>query len=580
MPTVDLCVYGPTLSGIAAAIVAARAGRTVAIICPEETLGGMLTGGLGITDAPQSFKNWAGGVVDEFTSGLTARTGFTFPLHQWCFAASAAQAVIDAMIAAETRISVHLGETLIATEQRQVPYVEGMLASRLSSRGTALAAIVTNTDTYRAQVFIDASYDGALMQLAGVPNMIGREDFDLAREPYAGNLAAAGHTTTRTYDVVDARGNLTKYGGWRPTEASGQADRRSMALGFRNMVTNVQGANNLGFPAPPGYDRNDFLDDIARAQRSTLGFFDREVGYEPMYRVTYDATLAAQHITGFAGLSQKDREARWLRSDFAATDLPEPQRLVNMMAVPGKFSTNGSDIRGPLAWEYSTASEARRQEIKARLAYRELGRLHTLQNDPDVPQATRTNFAPWGLCADEWQDVYTLRPGWPHEVYQRHGRRLIGQAMMDMWSNAYQTNWPDQIAVGSYFMDSKAKSQFATPYGGTAFEGHYAVQPFADADGTVIRADLYKIFGVPQRAVVPPRGVCDNLIVSWGISSTEVAFSAIRLEPFLSAVGEACGHLAVASMAAGVDPALIDHAPVRARLEAAGLTIHRFSPVI
>ncbi|MFN4129379.1 MAG: FAD-dependent oxidoreductase, partial [Paracoccaceae bacterium] len=105
------------------------------------------------------------------------------------------------------------------------------------------------------------------------------------------------------------------------------------------------------------------------------------------------------------------------------------------------------------------------------------------------------------------------------------------------------------------------------------------VQPFLDASGIEIRADTYKIFGVPLRACVAPRGVCDNLIVAWGISSSEVAFSAIRLEPFLSAVGEACGHVAVAAIDTGIDPALIDYAAVRARLDAAGLTIHRFNPV-
>lgn len=155
----------------------------------------------------------------------------------------------------------------------------------------------------------------------------------------------------------------------------------------------------------------------------------------------------------------------------------------------------------------------------------------------------------------------------------------MGPVTLDMWSNAYQANWPDQIVVGSYFMDSKAKSQFATPYGGTEFEGHYAVQPFVDANGVEIKADTYKIFGIPLRAVVAPQGTCDNLIASWGISSTEVAFSAIRLEPFLSAVGKGCGHVAVAAIDAGTGPANLDYAPVRARLTAAGLTTHRFPPV-
>ncbi|MBQ2027510.1 MAG: FAD-dependent oxidoreductase, partial [Alistipes sp.] len=46
----DLCIYGGTSAGVVAAYSAAQLGMKVALVCPEERLGGLTTGGLGQTD--------------------------------------------------------------------------------------------------------------------------------------------------------------------------------------------------------------------------------------------------------------------------------------------------------------------------------------------------------------------------------------------------------------------------------------------------------------------------------------------------------------------------------------------------
>ncbi|EYD71823.1 FAD-dependent oxidoreductase [Limimaricola hongkongensis] len=573
---VELFVYGATPASLFAAIVAARDGKSVVICAPEPGIGGMITGGLGISDAPLSFRNWDGGVVQEFTEALVARTGFDgSSFLNWNFAPSDALAAFNVLLAAEPNITLRLGETITAVSRSQVDDINGQPVGALDGRGDRIASVTTAPctwlatpgagDTYTATVFVDGSYNGGLMAAAGVPFRIGRDAASAFEESYAG--VHSGHVTTRSYDVVDADGDLTKYGGWKPLEADGQADRRMMALGYRNCITNIAGANNLGFPAPPGYDPEDFRAEIVLAQKDTsIGLTTREHAYNPVYRTSYDDASASAAIDGYAGMTEKERQEAWLRYSSVA----------EMAAYPDKFATNGSDIRGVLAAEMATASDTRRHEIREQLAYRELGRLHTFQTHADVPQVVRDRFAGWGLCADEWQEDYILTPGWPSEIYERHGRRLVGQVTVDFWHAAYEVNWPDQIAVGAYFMDSKAKAQWATPFGGNAFEGHYAVQPFDDANGNPVRADTYNYVGIPLRAVVPPVGVCDNLALCWCVSASEVAFSSIRLEPFLSAVGEAVGHLACAAINTGVAPARLDYSTVRARLDAAGLTITRF----
>ena len=47
---VDICVYGGTSGGVIAAYTARKAGKTVILIEPGKHLGGMTSGGLGLTD--------------------------------------------------------------------------------------------------------------------------------------------------------------------------------------------------------------------------------------------------------------------------------------------------------------------------------------------------------------------------------------------------------------------------------------------------------------------------------------------------------------------------------------------------
>ena len=66
--TADIVVYGGTSSGIAAAVQAARLGKSVLLISPERRLGGMTTNGLGATDSGD--KRVIGGLALEFYTRL------------------------------------------------------------------------------------------------------------------------------------------------------------------------------------------------------------------------------------------------------------------------------------------------------------------------------------------------------------------------------------------------------------------------------------------------------------------------------------------------------------------------------
>ncbi len=61
----DVCVYGGTSGGVAAAVQAARMGKTVVLAEPGSHLGGMTSGGLSAVDIgdPRS----VGGIAREFS---------------------------------------------------------------------------------------------------------------------------------------------------------------------------------------------------------------------------------------------------------------------------------------------------------------------------------------------------------------------------------------------------------------------------------------------------------------------------------------------------------------------------------
>ncbi len=64
----DICIYGGTAGGVAAAVQAARMGKKAIIAEPGQHLGGMTSGGLGATDIGN--KAAIGGIAREFYQAI------------------------------------------------------------------------------------------------------------------------------------------------------------------------------------------------------------------------------------------------------------------------------------------------------------------------------------------------------------------------------------------------------------------------------------------------------------------------------------------------------------------------------
>lgn len=191
----DMCVYGANSGGVIAAIAAARQGRTVILIEPGRHLGGMTSGGLGLTDHGE--KAAIGGLSREFYRRVAAhyRQAGT-PLDDqrqgpgWSHEPHVAERVFEDWVK-EYPIAVIREHRLasVIREGRRLLAI-GLDHAPPDERGAPAAApLRPNALRVAARMFIDASYEGDLMARAGVSYTTRRE----SRGQYGESLAGIRH---------------------------------------------------------------------------------------------------------------------------------------------------------------------------------------------------------------------------------------------------------------------------------------------------------------------------------------------------------------------------------------------------
>jgi len=483
MPTFDAVIYGANMSGCMAAKELAARGRSVAVIDPLNWRGGLNTGGICLMDYGDKRTEWGYWkqlcqTVANVYGGSGADLSYSFR-----FEPKEMTAALDAMLAGESNIT----------------WVYDAPLETVTKTGSLITSITCGGVVYTSTQFIEASYEGDLMAMAGCACTHGRESVNNYGEALGGISFADG--ITRSYGVVDAKGN--RYDVAQPGYDGREGDGDARIQGYNFRMVWSQKSDRLPWQAPPGYRREDFLDVLHEVtSRGLTNIF------------TPDDFWFRQPINGTgAGPSAADK--------------------VRTVA-DGKSGINQRDQYW-LASEWATASWPRRKELMARLYYRFAGTLYFLANDSSVPSAMRTYVNTWGLCADEYQGAgnYYGQPGWSPVVYVREGRRLIGQYVMTQAD--FNTDCVDPVCVANYFVDRHTVSHFAKPDGTSIKEGHRA-------------ASNYRSTGVPFRAMKPWAGQADNLIVANTISTTSVIWQPIRMEPTFAQLGQVAGmaaHLAL-----------------------------------
>ena len=525
-PTSDLVVYGGTSAGIIAAVQAKRMGKSVVVVAPERHLGGLSSGGLGYTDTGD--KSVIGGLSREFYQrvfshydtpaawiwqkreeygnkgqGTPAMDGEHRTM--WIFEPHVAEGVFEALVK-EYAISVQRDEWLDRT-------------AGVEKRGGRIVSIRTVSGrTYPGRMFIDATYEGDLMAAAGVDYHVGREAQATYGEQWNGVQTGVLHhrhhfgvlkTPISPYVVPgDAKSGLLPRISPAPPGTYGQADRRIQAYCYRLCLTD-HADNRIPFAKPEGYD---------------------PAQYELLLRVF---------------------NAGW-RETFQKFDaIPNRKTDTNNH---GPFSTDNIGM----SYDYPEASyERRRQILKEHESYQK-GWLYFVAHDPRVPAEVRDEMRRWGLAKDEFTD----NGGWPHQIYVRESRRMIGAYVMTEHELLKTRPTPDPVGMGSYTIDSHNVQRYVTPEGSVQNEGDIGVStngPYSIAYG----------------ALVPKRGQADNLIVPVCVSSSHIAFGSIRMEPVFMVLGQSAATAAALAIDGGIAVQDVSYAALRERLLKDGQVLER-----
>ncbi|WP_410810089.1 FAD-dependent oxidoreductase [Micromonospora sp. 067-2] len=387
--TADLVVYGATSGGLAAAITMRRLGRTAVVVEPTGHVGGLSTAGLGATDT--GVQASIGGLAAEFyrrvyvkyhggTLTPTSPLRMTFEPHV------AAEVFADLLADAGVPVVVHARLTGL-----------GRSGNRITELRTEDGSI------YRGGVFVDATYEGDLLAMAGVGFTVGRESNDTYGETINGVQSRTTHQFAYPVDPYVTAGSpasgLLPGISATPLAPQGSGDDRIQAYCFRMCLT--QSANRIPFGRPSGYD---------------------PIRYELLLRHIQAGYTGPYFTTGSIGGGKTDSNNN------------------------GAVSTDHIGFNHA----YPTATWAARESIIAEHRSYQQGLMWFLANDPRLPAPVRDSTARWGLPVDE----FPTTGGWPPLLYIREARRMVSAYVMTENDCRGRVRVADSVGLASYTMDS------------------------------------------------------------------------------------------------------------------------------
>jgi hypothetical protein len=211
----------------------------------------------------------------------------------------------------------------------------------------------------------------------------------------------------------------------------------------------------------------------------------------------------------------------------------------------GPFSSDNIGMN----YDYPEASYERRKEIINEHEDYQKGLLYFVANDPRVPKEAQEEFQKWGLAKDEFND----NGNWPHQIYVREARRMIGKYVMTENELLQKKPTPESIGMGSYTIDSHNIQRYVDENGHVQNEGDIAVplpQPYQIAFG----------------AIVPKHDEIKNLVVPLAVSASHIAFGSIRMEPVFMILGQSGATAAVMALDRGVTIQNISYEDLKTQL--------------
>ena len=232
------------------------------------------------------------------------------------------------------------------------------------ARSRSSIAKAARKKTYRASVFIDATYEGDLAAAAGAPYMLGREGKDEYGEPCAGKF----------YQRWDAP--VDEY------HSTGQADNAVQSYNYRLPLTTVE-SNIARIGKPATYNRDEYVSLIDDVRLNRFAGPPKSRG---------NSTASAQ--------SPIWRACPMAKSTATISMQPSSQPICRKRTgpTPPPAGTGAIASLSGCAITYSVFSISRR----------------TIR---ELPADFRERCQRWGLASDEFQE----NGNFPRQIYVREG---------------------------------------------------------------------------------------------------------------------------------------------------------------
>ena len=482
----DVVVYGGTSAAVIAAVEVAQSGKSVILVSPDLHLGGLTAGGLGWTDTGK--KEAIGGLSRNFyhriwqyynkdeawrwqmredygNRGQGTKAVDGSKRTMWIFEPHVAESVFEDYIK-EFKIKTFRNEWLNRS-------------SGIQKNNSKLVSFTTlSGKVFKGKVFIDATYEGDLMASSGVSYHVGRESTKTYNEKWNGVQTGVLHHQHWFWENIspykipgDSTSGLLPKISKEPPGEYGNADNKIQAYCFRLCMTNNDD-NRKPFPKPKNYDPSQ---------------------YELLLRSL---------LTG--------------RKDFFRKFDPIPNYKTDTNNH-GPFSSDNIGMN----YDYPDASYQKRRAIIEEHKNYQMGLLFFVANDPRVPSDIREKLSQWGLAKDEFKD----NENWPHQIYVREARRMIGSYITTEQDVLLKREVPKPVGMGSYAMDSHNVQRYITPQGFVQNEGDIGVKPPAP-------------YSISYGSLTPQKNQCSNLLVPVCLSSSHIAFGSIRMEPVFMILGQ------------------------------------------
>lgn len=502
---VDLAIIGATPSGIASAITAGRKGLTVVLISSNDQIGGILTNGLGVMD--RLYTGFRSPVFNEISKNI-----IEYYINKYGENSEQVKVCKDTRLTFEPHVAEYVFNNLIE-KNKNIKVFKSFIPNKVDVKKNEIKSITLNSILNDKEIkiiaksYIDASYEGDLIALSGTPYTVGRESREEFNEPHAGRIfsthgfgafpleAAEGDLNLDTFPVTS---QLIFSG------STGEGDKAIQSFTYRVCLTSDPD-QMIPIKKPKNYKRENYLGILESEKQS------RKKSYK------LKSQLVVNNIKNY-----KIRGPRIPNNKISWNDANLPE--INHLYPEGDYETR----------------------IKISDLHREhaLGLLYFFQNDKELPKEIRDASKKWGLPKDEFID----NKNFPNEMYVRETRRIRGRYIFSESDASLSSDFErtpiqkDSVAIADWPMDSH--------------ECNANRQPGSLADGKILLSEKTRPSQIPYRTLLP-KGI-DNLISTFCVSATHVAFGTIRVEPTLIQLGEVAGFAVVEAYKKNIHVADLD----------------------